>query len=420
MRSRAVPLTLAALAAMTIASGCGSSDSSSDRGTTAASSATSAATTASSGEPIKLGAVLSLTGAGSSLGVQEKEALELMAKQVNDAGGVDGRQVELQVVDDKSAPDQAVTATRSLLQSFKPQAIIGGSVSATCLAMKPVTDQEKVVQYCLSAAPIPDPPNLYFSSQSPFGRWIGDMPMHWLKEQGIKSVGCIGTNDTSGQLTVEVTKKAAEAAGLKFYSETFNPTDTDVTPQLTKLRDKHPESLLICSTGAAAVTALQGINQLGFDVPVWVTSGSASLPIAELIKDILPKQGAYTAGAKIQVADALPDDDPQKQQIQKFAQAYQAAYDKPADIFAATAADAFSVLVDAIAKSGDGAGEADIAKTMVDAGPYQGVQLTYDFTDADHRGTDIDGVVEKFTPEGGFELVKTYDPSSVPTYSEGG
>jgi branched-chain amino acid transport system substrate-binding protein len=419
MRRRVVPVTFAAIAAMSIAAGCGSSDAGSNT-STAQPASTSAATTAGGGEPIKLGAVLSLTGPGASLGVQEKEALELMAKQVNDAGGVDGRQVELQVVDDKSAPDQAVTATRSMLQDFKPQAIIGGSVSATCLAMKPVTDQEKVVQYCLSAAPIPDPPNLYFSSQSPFGRWIGDMPMHWLKEQGIKSVGCIGTNDTSGQLTVEVTGKAAKAAGLEFHSETFNPTDTDVTPQLTKLRDKKPESLLICSTGAAAVTALQGINQLGFDVPVWVTSGSASLPIAELIKDVLPKQGAYTAGAKIQVADALADDDPQKQQIQEFAQAYQAAYSKPADIFAATAADAFSVLVDAIAKAGDGADEAAIAKTMIDAEPYQGLQLTYDFTDADHRGTDIDGVVEKFTPEGGFELVETYDPPSVPTYSEGG
>lgn len=402
---------VAAVAAMALVVGCGGDD---DGGGAASGDG------GGGGDPIKLGVVLSLTGPGASLGVQEKEAIELKVEEVNAGGGVDGREVEVEYSDDKSAPDQAVRATRSLVQSMDPQAIIGGSVSATCLAMKPVTEQEQVVQYCLSAAPIPPPADLYFSGQSPFGRWIGDIPMHWLKEQGVKSVGCIGTNDTSGQLTVELTGKAAKAAGLQFYSQTFNPTDTDVTPQLTKLRNENPESLLVCSTGAAAVTALQGIKQLGFDVPVWVTSGSASLPIAELIKDVLPEAGAFTAGAKIQVADALPDDDPQKEDILAFADAYEKKFNKPADIFAASAADAFTIVTTAIAEAGDGASPQDIAKTMVDAPSYQGVHLTYDFTAEDHRGTDIDGVVEKFTPEGGFELVEIYEPSDVPAYSEDG
>jgi branched-chain amino acid transport system substrate-binding protein len=383
-----------------------------------AAAATTVAFGAATAAPIKIGAVLSLTGPGSSLGIEEDHALVLKVAQLNAGGGIKGHKVQLQIVDDQSRPDLAVQVTRTMLSDFNPKAIIGGSVSATCLAMKPVTEQAKIVQYCLSATPIPLPAPYFFGAQSPFTRWIGDVPVYWMVRQGIKSVGCLNTNDSSGQLTAQVVKKAATNAGIKFFSQSFSGTDTDVTPQLTKLRADNVEALYVCTTGAGVVTALQGIKQLGFNVPVWISSGSASLPIAGLIKGILPAQGAYTAGAKVQVVGNLPNTDRQRKLIVAFAAAYQKKFNEPADIFSATGADAFNILTRAIAGAGVNASSDAIVKYMEDKIRLTGVQLNYNFTPGDHRGTDLDGIVEKYTPQGGFQFVAVYKPGQIPRYAE--
>ena len=367
--------------------------------------------------PIKIGVVLSLSGSGSSLGVQEQEGIELKAKQINAAGGVNGRKVVLNIVDDKSTPDQAIQAVRSLMQSFSPQAVIGSSVSGACLAMKPVTEQASMLQYCLSAAPIPLPAPYYFSAQSPFTRWIADVPVHWMVKNGIKSVGCLATNDSSGQLTLQVVQKAATNAGIKFYSQSFSGTDTDATPQLIKLRANNPDALYICTTGAAVVTALQGIKQLGFDVPVWISSGSASRPIAQLIKGILPSKGAFTSGSLVQVPQSIPANHPRRKIILAFTTQYRAAYHKPADIFAASGNDALNILTRAIGANPVGSDSATIAKYMEDSIRLSGAQLTYNFSPGDHRGTDVEGVIEKFTPAGGFKYVTTYPSNTLPRYA---
>lgn len=367
--------------------------------------------------PMRIGAVLSLTGPGSSLGIQEREGIQLRADQINAAGGIKGRKIVLQFVDDQSTPDQAVQLTRAMISGFKPTAIIGGSISATCLAMKPVTEQAKVTQYCLSAAPIPQPAPYYFSAQSPFTRWIADTPTHWMVQNGIKSVGCLATNDSSGQLTLQVVRRAAQNAGIKFSSQTFALTDTDATPQLTKLRAENPDALYICTTGSAVVTALQGIRQLGFRVPVWISSGSASLPIAALIKDLLPDQGAFTSGSWVQVPSQIPKTHPRRNIILRFATAYQAKYKKPADIFAATGHDAITILAKTIGNLPGGASSDAITKYMEDQMRLSGAQLSYNFRPNDHRGTDVEGLVQRFTADGSFRLVNAYAPGKIPRYS---
>ena len=81
LRIRRAGAVAAAAALMIVIAGCAERRARGDSGT-------------SSG-PIRIGAVLDITGAGASLGVPERKTLELLAKQLNDAGGINGRQVEL-------------------------------------------------------------------------------------------------------------------------------------------------------------------------------------------------------------------------------------------------------------------------------------------------------------------------------------
>ncbi len=377
---------------------------------TAAASTTAAATTVAPkpGPPIKIGAVLSVTGPGSSLGAQQKNTLEMLTEQLNAAGGFKGRKVELKVADDQSNPDRAVEQTRALIQEFKPTAIVGASLSGSCLATKPVTQEAGVLQYCLSAANIPTPAPLYFSAQSPLGAWIGNLPFEYFKEKGFKKIGCLASDDASGQLTVGVLKPAAKGAGIELFTENFNIADVDVSAQLTRLRDKGLDAMYVCTSGTGVVTVLQGMKQLGINLPTWIGSGSASLPVAALIKDLLPSKGVLTGGEKIQVYEALPADDPQAKQIQAFATAYQAKFNSRPDLFAASAADAFTILLTAIEGAGEGANTAAVAKYMEDKVEYTGVQLTYNFTPEDHRGTGLSGIVVEFTDKGAFKFVKQF------------
>lgn len=366
-------------------------------------------TTAEPKDPIRIGAVLSVTGPGASLGEQQQQALEMVVGQINDAGGYNGHPIELEVVDDQSNPDRAVEQMRAIISSFDPHAVIGGSLSGVCLATKPVTEELGVLQYCLSAANIPAPAPLYFSAQSPLARWIADLPFQHFVNEGYERVGCLASDDASGQLTVSVLEPAAKGAGIELFVETFNVADVDVSAQLTKLRSNDLDAMYVCTSGAGVVTVLQGMQQLGIDIPTWIGSGSASLPVAELIKDVLPEAGVLTGGEKIQVYDQLPTDDPQAPAIIEFAGQFEAEFGRRPDLFAASAVDALNILLEGISAVGPDAEPADIAKYLEDEIDYVGLQLEYDFSADDHRGTNLSGIVVKFTEDGTFELVTRYD-----------
>src|SRR5665811_668919 len=161
MRRRNVIIVVGVLAALGLVwmVGCGGGD---DTTTTTAAPATTdttgAVTTdttgpaAPSGEKIVIGAVVSATGPAAPLGEPERAVLEMMQTQINDAGGVLGRPVEIIIEDDKSNPTDAVTLTQKLLQQDKVIAIIGGTISASTLAIKPITAEAGIPQLAMAAS----------------------------------------------------------------------------------------------------------------------------------------------------------------------------------------------------------------------------------------------------------------------------
>lgn len=100
--------------------------------------------------PIRIGAVLDITGAGASLGVPERKTLELLTKQVNEAGGINGRKVELIVEDNQSTEDGAAKAMNELV-SKKVDIVLGASRTGPSLAMRPVAESSKTPMISLAA-----------------------------------------------------------------------------------------------------------------------------------------------------------------------------------------------------------------------------------------------------------------------------
>jgi branched-chain amino acid transport system substrate-binding protein len=136
--------------------GCGGDDEATE--TTAGGSATSAGGTettggaAPTGGPGVIGAIVSATGPGAALGEQERNVLEMMQEQLNAAGGVLGRPVEIVIEDDKSDPKEAVTAANRLIDQEKAVALIAATISPSTLAVKEITAQKGLPQMAMAAA----------------------------------------------------------------------------------------------------------------------------------------------------------------------------------------------------------------------------------------------------------------------------
>ena len=99
-----------------------------------------------SGEPIKIGAIVSATGAGAGLGIPERNGMLLAEKTINAKGGINGRPIKLVVEDDASNPDTALSKANDLLFSQKVVGLIGPSLTASTVAIGGVTHANKIPQ----------------------------------------------------------------------------------------------------------------------------------------------------------------------------------------------------------------------------------------------------------------------------------
>ena len=99
---------------------------------------------AASGEPIKFGAVVSVTGVGAGLGVNERNGLLLAEKTINAKGGFKGRPIRIIIEDDTSNPDTAVTKVNDLIFNQKVIAMFGGSLLGPAVAIGGITDGAKI------------------------------------------------------------------------------------------------------------------------------------------------------------------------------------------------------------------------------------------------------------------------------------
>ena len=106
---------------------------------------------------LKIGAIFSVTGRSQSLGIPEKNTVEMMVEEINASGGVYGHPVKVLLIDDESLPSEAKAAAEKLVQDDKVLAVIGPSISGNSLEVRPITEAAKVPLVCAAAEAIVSP-----------------------------------------------------------------------------------------------------------------------------------------------------------------------------------------------------------------------------------------------------------------------
>jgi len=339
--------------------------------------------------PIKIGAVMPLTGPLAALGAGDKEAAEQAVDDINAAGGINGQKVELTIADDKTDPTESVKQFNQMASDDSYSAMLASSMTSAAAAVSSSIQQYKIPTIALSPVDqYVDGSNAYaFTSPGSTKIYAQALVDYW-KTQDVKTVAVAYTGtDLYGQTGETSTKQLAEAAGMKIVlDEAYDPAATDFTPLITKVVNADPDAFVQWGSGPAPVIITKQIAGKG--VPFYVTGSQASNlwlePSGDAAEGVI---GATTAALD---PDSLPDG-PYKDLVMAVAGPWRDANKgvNPPE-FAYGGATAIELIKNAIEK----AGSTDRAKIRdaLEATDLLTPNGHYHYSKSDHMGLDASAI----------------------------
>lgn len=320
-------------------------------------SATKQATESSTGSteadnaPYVIGAVVSATGPGSALGIQEKNTLLMEVDKINEAGGINGHKVEIKIEDDQSDPTKAGIAASKLIDEDHVIAILGGTTTPSTLAMKVKTAEAKIPHISLAAGiKITEAPNEWIVRTAQSDAVAVQKVIDYLsKSMKVKKFAILSDANAFGQSGAAELTKLAPKAGLEVVaSETYKTDDTDVSSQLTKISGAKPDVIVVWGTNPGPAVAAKNMKQLGLKIPYVGSHGIANGTFIKLAGDAA--EGVVFPAGKVLVPSSATGD--QAKVIEAFMSDYKAKYKENANSFAGHAYDAINILAAALKEAG--------------------------------------------------------------------
>jgi branched-chain amino acid transport system substrate-binding protein len=362
-------------------------------------------------QPIKIGAFFALSGPGLPIGTPTKLVAEMVVDQINKAGGINGRAIELIIGDTESDPAKAATIAKKFIHSDKVVAIIGPTATGEGMQVKKIVGDAGIPIFMTVGG---DPPIMketgaftyIFKSPQRSSTAVTRL-FEYLKEKKLTKVALLTASDPFGKDGAVWLEKLGPQYGITFVAkESFGPKDTDMTPQLTKIKNANPDAIICWTIGAAGAIVAKNKAQLGITIPLFQCHGQPGPEYIKLAGNA--SEGDRMPSTKLMAVGQLPDNDPQKKVIQNFIQLYNETYrlDKqfPINTHSGYAWDAISIVADALRKAGTDpkALRAAIEGTR----GYVGVSGIYNLSPEDHNGLAPDSMVIIQVKDGKFELAK--------------
>jgi len=298
-------------------------------------------------ETLHIGAAISLSGPTGVWGQQNKNGLEMLISQLPD-GKLAGYPVKLTVYDTESNSTKTTQLFRRLAENDGVQVIITGSNSGEGLAVVPLANELKVPTMNMGAAEaITSPVTPYIFGISPTDRIVVNHILGVAKKRNYKRIALLSSQDGFGQSGSGIARQLAPEYGIELVAaETFGPQDTDMTPQLLRVRQTKPDALLVWAGNPGPTIIAKTVKTMGLPFQTIVSYASAQFLFVQQTGDAAT--GMLTSAMKIIEPFSLSDTDPQKQLLVKFVNDYKAKYGALPDQTAGHATDAIAWLQSAI------------------------------------------------------------------------
>ena len=324
-------------------------------------------------QELVIGVIAPLTGGKAEQGAQFKEGAELAVADLNKAGGVLGRQIRLEILDDEGLPKNAVAAAQKLAATRGVVGVIGPSSTASSKAALPILERARIVAISPSASTASlVTEHKYMFLMSPAIPFYGPLvPRFGQQELGAKRIAIIKVKDDWGLGVSKATADYARANGMTVVAEVeYAQGDRDFKTHVTAVKDKNPDLIVLNTHYTEGAIITKQARELGITAPI-VAQGTNVYP--QYVE--IAGQAAEGAYGWVDFLASL-NDPGVKRAVAKF----QAAYGKPPLNYHITSYDGVLVIADAVKKVGNAEDREAIARTVGQLRDFPGLvgKVSYD------------------------------------------
>lgn len=380
MKKQLSALLAAALCAGALA-GCGANSN----------SANAAASGAE--DTVTLAVVSPVTGDSAEYGIHFNVGAQMAADKINEAGGINGKQVVLKSFDSKNDAKEAAEVARLICQDKTILATIGDFSSTCCMATAPIYEENKTVQISPSAGLI-DFPRVgpYNFSTTGVQENDGGFLMNRVinEKMGAKSVAIVYTNNDYGLNMLSYMTQEAEADGVVITdTEAIASGEKDFTAIVSKMRQTEPEAVAIMGSYNEVANCVKQIRQVGWDVPVAISGSALTDQLVELLGDDV--NGIYS-----NIAFVASDNTPE---TKEFNEEFTKRANMPPSFHSISTYDTVMLVCDAAIKCGDNLNRETLKDAIQSYKGFDGLMGPFEFTEdgAVYRGYKVvqyqDGVL---------------------------
>lgn len=364
-------------------------------------------------EPIKIGAFFALSGPAAFIGTPTKLVAEMVTEKINKEGGINGRPIQLVIGDTESDPTKAVMVFKKFVNVDRVDAVIGPTRTDTGMAVKKLAHEAQMPTVMTVGG---DPVIMGGEKYGPFD-WVFKTPQRsstavqkvyeFLKKRNVKKIALITSSDGFGKDGKGWLLKFAPEYGFEIVAdESFEPSDTDMTPQLTKIKATPAEYIICWTIGPAGSIVAKNVRQLGIEKPLFQCHGLPDPKYIELTG--AASEGNLMPSTKLMAADQLPDTDPQKPVILEFIRLYNEVYQFnkqfPINTHSGYAWDAMYLIANAMKKVGTE--KVKVRQAIENTKGYVGISGIYNLSPEDHNGLGLDSLIIVKIEGGKWKMVE--------------
>lgn len=355
-------------------------------------------------DTIKIGAILSVTGPASFLGAPEAKTLKMLVEDINAKGGMGGRKVELIIKDSGGSPEKAIDFARQLIEDEKVFAIIGPSTSGETMAIKNIAEEGRTILLsCAAAEMIVNPVAKYVFKTPQKDSFAVARIFKQMKKMGITKAGVLYSNSLFGKAGKEWIKRLAPEHGIRIViNEGYDQLATDLTAEVKKLKAAKVQAIVNWSIESAQAIVIKNAREMGLTVPIFQSHGFGNINYVKAAGTAA--EGVIFPAGRLLVADALPDDDPQKDLLLSYKNAYEAKYKEDVSTFGGHAYDAMIILERGVKEGG-----ADREKVRAAIENIKGLTGTagiFNMSPTDHNGLDLNAFELLTVKNGKFAVLE--------------
>lgn len=332
-------------------------------------------------DTIKVGANLEMTGGSASYGISSKNAIELAFKEINEKGGINGKQLELVIADNKSEAAEATNAMQKLVSQDNVVAVIGPNLSSSVIAASAINNSAKV----LDIAPMATNPYVTVDQASgktkdfnyrtcfidPFQGTV--MAKFATAELGVGNAAILidNSSDYAKGLAQFFKENFVKEGGAVTAEESYLQKDTDFKATLTKIKATNPDFLYVPGYYQEVGLIVKQARELGMNMPIAGGDGWDSAKMPEI---------AGAAALNNTYFSSLYSPEDSSDINKNFVAAYEKAYGQKPDVFAALSYDSALLVAEAIKNAGS-TEPAKISEAMAKINGFSGVSGSVTFDD---------------------------------------